>query len=197
MGSKNTAVDAKQFTACWDANIRRFVAYAQRHVGIHDAYDIASSAFLTAWRSWSEVPDDPLPWLLSTARGQVRNHHRSQRRRDSMEQRLTFLDQAAYAGSDVAVTTVERHEALELLADMSEVDREVLLLVSWDGLSTEQAAEVLRCRSGTVRMRLSRARARLAAAVNDSSHDTAADPFLRTAQASPRPQSTQTSWSVS
>ena len=154
-------MDTEQFEACWHANIRRIVAYAERHVGRDAASDVASSTFVTAWRTWEAVPDEPLPWLLSVARGHVRNHLRSTRRRDGLEQRVALLQASAYAGPDVSVTATERAEALATLAAMPEADREALLLVAWEGLTTEQAAEVLGCRAGTLRMRLHRARTRL------------------------------------
>jgi RNA polymerase sigma-70 factor (ECF subfamily) len=154
-------VDTAQFEACWHTHIRRIVAYAERHVGRDVACDIGSSTFLTAWRTWDSVPSEPLPWLISVARGHVRNHHRSLRRRDSLEQRLALLDESAFAGPDASVTATERAEALAVLAAMPEHDREALLLVAWDGLTTEQAAQVLGCRPGTLRMRLHRARARI------------------------------------
>ncbi len=54
-------MDAGQFEACWHAHIRRVVAYAERHVGRDASYDIAASTFLTAWRTWESVPDEPCP----------------------------------------------------------------------------------------------------------------------------------------
>jgi RNA polymerase sigma-70 factor (ECF subfamily) len=156
-------VDVDEFDACWHAHIRRVVAYAERHVGRDASYDIAAATFLTAWRTWESVPLEPLPWLISVARGQVRNHHRSLRRRKTLEQRFELLDASAFAGQDAGVTAVERADALALLAAMPERDREALLLVAWEGLTTEQAAEVLGCRPGTLRMRLHRARARIEA----------------------------------
>lgn len=154
-------MDAEQFEACWHAHIRRVVAYAERHVGRDASYDIASATFLTAWRTWDAVPDEPLPWLISVARGHVRNHVRSLRRRGSLEQRLARLDDSAATAADTEVTASQRAEALAALAALSELDREALLLVAWEGLTTEQAAEVLGCRPGTLRMRLHRARARI------------------------------------
>ena len=54
---------------------------------------------------------------------------------------------------------VERDELLHALASLSEEDREVLLLVSWDGLTNAEAANVLSCTESTFRVRLHRARA--------------------------------------
>jgi RNA polymerase sigma-70 factor, ECF subfamily len=154
-------LDAEQFEACWHAQIRRVVAYAERHVGRDASYDIAAATFLTAWRTWDSVPQEPLPWLITVARGHVRNHHRSLRRRASLEQRLALLEDSAFAGPDASVTALQRTEALAVLAAMPEADREALLLVAWEGLTTAQAADVLGCRPGTLRMRLHRARSRI------------------------------------
>src|SRR3982750_3793926 len=42
--------------------------------------DLASETFATAWRTWTAIPRDPLPWLLRTARylhgNAARRHHR-------------------------------------------------------------------------------------------------------------------------
>ncbi|MGI8803161.1 MAG: sigma factor-like helix-turn-helix DNA-binding protein [Solirubrobacteraceae bacterium] len=45
---------------------------------------------------------------------------------------------------------------------LAEADREALLLVAWEGLEIADAARVLGCRPATLRMRLHRARRRLA-----------------------------------
>ena len=69
-----------------------------------------------------------------------------------------------------------RDEALRTLAALPEQDREALLLVAWDGLTTEQAATVLGCRPSALRTRLHRVRKRLDATVaqpTDSSDFTA------------------------
>lgn len=93
----------------------------------------------------------------------MRNHLRAARRRRGLQDRIRLLTSAAYDGPDTAVSAVERAEALAALATMPEGDREALLLVSWEGLTPDQAAEVLGIRTGTLRMRLHRARRRLAA----------------------------------
>lgn len=154
-------MNVEDFEACWHANIHRVVGYSERHVGPDAAGDIAAATFLTAWRAWEEIPPEPLPWLISVARGHVRNHQRAARRRLSLEQRLALLEASAYAGPDAGVTATQRSEALATLAGLSESEREAVLLVAWEGLSPEQAARVLGCRPGALRMRLSRARARI------------------------------------
>lgn len=55
----------------------------------------------------------------------------------------------------------ERMAALEALAALPEQQREVLLLVAWDGLTPDEAASALGIRPGTFRVRAHRARAAL------------------------------------
>ena len=54
---------------------------------------------------------------------------------------------------------------------LPEREREVLGLVAWAGLSYEQAAAALDVPVGTVRSRLSRARARLTDLTEEDPHD--------------------------
>ena len=154
-------MDRDEFARCWHRHVHRVTAYAERHVGRDAAPDIASAAFLTAWLNWQSVPHAALPWLISTARGHVRNHLRSERRQSRLRQRLELLDQAAYRGPDTALTAEERMAALTVLAEMPEREREALLLVAWDELTTDEAADVMGCRPGAMRTRIHRARKRL------------------------------------
>ena len=113
---------------------------------------------MVAWRRWDEVPDPPIGWLLRTAAGVIKNRSRSTRRRDRLTDRIALLNQATAAVSDTADAVVQRDEALRRLASLNDDQREALLLISWDGLSPDEAAEVLGLRPAAFRKRLSRAR---------------------------------------
>ncbi len=113
---------------------------------------------MVAWRRWDEVPDPPIGWLLRAAAGVIKNRSRSTRRRDRLTDRIALLSQATAAVSDTADAVVQRDEALRRLASLNDDQREALLLVSWDGLSPKEAAEVLGLRPAAFRKRLSRAR---------------------------------------
>ena len=154
-------MDRDEFERCWHDNVQQVTAYARRHVGRENALDVASATFLTAWRTRRRLPDPPLPWLLAVARGHVRNQVRSDRRQRGVQEKFAMLEECAASAPDAASTAEERTAALEALIGLAPADREALLLVAWDGLSTDQAADVLGCRPGTLRTRLSRARQRL------------------------------------
>lgn len=148
--------DSERFTRVWEADAPRLLLYARRHVGIDDAHDVVAETFTVAWRRWNSVPDPALPWLIGTARNCIKNVRRSGRRRDALINRIDLLE--AVAAQDPAESAAHRHEALAQLASLSEQHREALLLVSWDGLSSDQAAAALGVRPGTFRVRLHRAR---------------------------------------
>ena len=154
-------MDRDEFERFWHANVQQVTAYACRHVGREAAGDIVSATFLTAWRKARQVPTPELPWLLAVAKGHIRNHARTQTRQRRLTTQLELLDACAAGTSDASVSAIERATALDALASLSANDREALLLVAWDGLSTEQAAAVLGCRAGTLRTRLHRARQRI------------------------------------
>ena len=120
---------------------------------------MVSETFLAAWRRWEDVPDPAVAWLLVTARQVIGNQHRSARRRKDLADRIVLLDSVATTAGDTLEAVLRRREALEQLASLSEQHREALLLVTWDGLTTEQAAAVLGLRPAAFRRRVSRARA--------------------------------------
>ena len=119
---------------------------------------------MVAWRRWDDVPDPPLPWLIGTARNLLSEDRRSLARGQRLNDRLALLAGMARVAEDVAETAFARERALAALASLTEDQREALLLVSWDGLSICEAAEVLELRVGAFRARLHRGRAALEAA---------------------------------
>ena len=57
------------------------------------------------------------------------------------------------------------------LAGLGDHDRELLLLIAWEGLKPAEVAEVLGVRPGTLAVRLYRARRRLSAALAAHAED--------------------------
>lgn len=153
----------EQFTALWHMEAPRVLAFASRHVGAEAAHDVAAETFMIAWRRWGELPTPPIGWLLVTARKVIQNRARANRRSRALEERIALLDGVAAYVADPAEAAMSRREALERLARLDDQHREALLLVSWDGLTNDQAAAVLGIKPATFRRRLSRARAALLA----------------------------------
>jgi RNA polymerase sigma-70 factor (ECF subfamily) len=125
--------------------------------------DLAAETFALAWRAWRRTPEQPLPWLLRTARHHLANHRRLARHGD-----LPLLDVDAGAAAGDPAPRAELAALLTALSALSDLDREAVLLVSWDGLSTAQAATVLGCSAAALRVRRHRALARLHALLEPS-----------------------------
>jgi RNA polymerase sigma-70 factor (ECF subfamily) len=145
----------------YDSCAHRVFAYALRHCGPDDADDVVSETFAVAWRRIEVVPQNALPWLLVTAGNVIRNRRRAEAHRQTLATNLVHAYEADVGGVDEIVT--ERAHLLDALQRLSELEREALLLVAWDGLDPREAAGVARCAPRAFRARLSRARARLAA----------------------------------
>jgi RNA polymerase sigma-70 factor (ECF subfamily) len=129
-------------------------AYALRRVDRATADEVAAETFVVAWRRLEDVPSEPLPWLFGVARRLVANQTRGANRRAALARRLA-AETSASGGSAGTERT------LEALEELGAGDREVLLLVAWEGLTQRQAAQVLGCSHAAVRVRLHRARRRL------------------------------------
>jgi RNA polymerase sigma-70 factor, ECF subfamily len=139
-------------------------AYVMRRAPAAIADDVVADVFTVCWRRLEDVPADPLPWLIGVAARVLRTHRRGEDRRVRLGHRLagaepTALTQAP-AGGDATLGAA--------LQQMRDTDRELLLLIAWEGLSPTQAAAVLGIAPVTVRVRLHRARTRLRIALAQS-----------------------------
>jgi RNA polymerase sigma-70 factor (ECF subfamily) len=135
------------------------LAYAYRRTGPEDAEEVVAETFLIAWRRTGDLPADPVPWLLRTARNVIANRYRADRRGGELRARLGSQRPAAVA--DPAERAAGDDAVRATMAALPEREREALALHVWDGLSNEQAAVVLGCSRTTFAVRLHRARTRL------------------------------------
>jgi RNA polymerase sigma factor (sigma-70 family) len=160
-------VDAeRRFSALFRDSYAAVRRYAH-HRGLSgaDADDLVADVFTVAWRKLGDVPsDDPLPWLFAVARNHWRNHVRKTSRERDAVARIVVEDHVP----EPDVSAVSAAELRDALSRLPEADQEILKLVAWDGLAPHQAAVVLGCTASTARVRLHRARTRLAAALETS-----------------------------
>jgi RNA polymerase sigma factor (sigma-70 family) len=151
-----------RFRALFQATYPTVAGYA-RHRGLtgHDAEDLVAATYEVAWRRLDVVPagDGTLPWLLTVALNHLRNHRRRLARDRALVERLPPPELAPPPNEPFAVGWREIRRALDALSDE---DRELVLLIAWDGLTPGQAASVLGLTPAAARTRLHRARARLA-----------------------------------
>jgi RNA polymerase sigma factor (sigma-70 family) len=141
---------------------RSILAYALRRVeDPEDAADVVAETFLVVWRRLGEVPVDAEArlWLYGVARRVIANGDRAERRRTRLGERLAESLRTELATRPAP--SGEAAEALRAMGGLGHEDRELLLLISWEGLSPSQAAKVLGISSLAARSRLHRARRRL------------------------------------
>ena len=124
------------------------------------AKDIVQETLLRGWKSRADfrASCEIRPWLFKI----LRNVHISAWRSSSkaVTESIDDMDDASLKASTRAVGTgfVEVEDAL---AQLSNDQREVLLLIVAEGLTYEEVATICGCPVGTIRSRLSRARERL------------------------------------
>jgi RNA polymerase sigma-70 factor, ECF subfamily len=132
------------------------------------AEDLTQSTFLHAWRKRSAVRlehDSALPWLLGVATNVTRNHRRGLGRWLRLAERVPAEHPAADHADEVAARVDDEQRMAEVLAAVRALPRaqqEALALCVWSGVSYADAAAVLGIAEGSVRARVSKARARLA-----------------------------------
>ena len=139
-------------------------AYAARRVKPAAVDDVVAESLAIAWRRLP-ARADPLPWLYAVARRVVHGHRRSHARRAALALRLKHRHDAG-ASPDPAELIVGDPALSRAFASLSERDREAIRLVAWEGLENAQAAAVAGCSPATFAVRLSRAKRRLAAALD-------------------------------
>ena len=135
-------------------------AYAMRRTDPAGADDTVMEVFVIACRRLDQMPADALPWLLACARRVLANQRRGAERQRALAARLETRTSPTAPDREPGGQSLMR-----ALAELSERDREVLLLIAWEGLEPVRAAAALECSRATLAVRLHRARRRLAAAL--------------------------------
>ena len=151
-----------RFEAVYRKHYGRVLAYALRRTTPEVAHDVVADTFLVAWRRLDRLPGDPLPRLLGVARKTLANHRRAARRRDALLTQLKTVD-AMRPSNDPDAPSFSLGEIAVALDRLPGSDRELLELIAWDDLTVGEAAAVLGVSRATCRVRLYRARRRLAA----------------------------------
>lgn len=139
---------------------KRVYAYLRRHADPDTAESVLAEVYVRAWRHLDSVPDEPMGWLIVTAKRILVDHHRSQQRQNRLSDEM-FTQFRTGRAEGLATSVVERQSLLEALRRLSDEDREALLLIGWDGLDHASAARVAGCSTAAFTKRLLRARNRL------------------------------------
>lgn len=151
----------EQFEELYRRHGGRVLAYVLRRTSPNVADDVVAEVFLVAWRKLDQLPPEPLPWLLGTARKLLANRRRGEERILALHRRLAAEHGAATGYGEDAID----ERVIRALARLGDRDRELLMLLAWEELSHAEAAEVLGLRKNTVAVRLHRARRQFAEAL--------------------------------
>jgi RNA polymerase sigma-70 factor (ECF subfamily) len=138
--------------------------YLTRRAASDDAADLLAEVFLIAWRRRADLPpgEERRLWLFGVARRLLAEHHRLAWKRADPGTGAADSDARGRLVQDDDVRD-ERDEAVRHALDsLSDLDRELVTLTTWERLSPADAARVVGITAGTARVRLHRARARLA-----------------------------------
>ncbi|HEV2373016.1 MAG TPA: RNA polymerase sigma factor [Streptosporangiaceae bacterium] len=159
--------DPEQFAEVFRRHAPEIQRYVVRRLGPGAAEDVVADTFLTAFRLRSRYQQDrpdARPWLYGIATNLVGRHRRAEVRQYRALARTGVdpVTETFTEAADSRVVADGQSRGLAIaLAGLPAGHRDALLLVAWGDLSYEQAAVALRVPVGTVRSRLSRARAKL------------------------------------
>lgn len=123
------------------------------------ADDIVQDVLLKAWEKQDDLEsiDTIVPWLFAI----LRNTFRASFRRRKFESDVSVDDTYDLVVAADQELSCEVHETLEALAELPRDQREVIVLICFEGMSYEDAATVCNCPIGTIKSRLNRARREL------------------------------------
>lgn len=156
--------DPDAYAVLYRRHYATIAGYLYRRLGDqHLADDLAAETFIAAWRALARYRHTSVPfraWLLRIATNQANAWTRTHKRESSAP--IPELSATPDA-------TPERTEDLRVLyramRELSPDHQSVIALVYFESMSLSQAADVLHVREGTIKSRLSRARAELRAQV--------------------------------
>lgn len=136
--------------------------YFSRRVSPPDAAgDCLGEVLLVLWKRRDALPQ-PLSerraWAFGVAQKVLKSHYKDAARRSVLTENLRS---ALLVAERENPTTLAESELGDALAALRIEDRELVLLVAWEGFSLIDAARVLGIRAEAARARYSRARKRL------------------------------------
>lgn len=158
---------AEVFAMLFDQHAKPLHRYLARRVGVDSANDLVSETFLVALSQrdrYEPARATARSWLYGIATNLLRRQARQEVR--GLRATARSGDREAEPGHDAQVADrVDAQASIRRLAsglaELSDADRDVLLLMSWAGLDSTEIAAALDIPVGTVRSRLHRVRRKL------------------------------------
>lgn len=165
-----SAATPADFAAIFDRHFDAVHAYLQRRIGRDLADELAAQTFLVAFDGrarYDSSQPSARPWLFGIATNLLRRHHR-----DELRQLRAYARSAAdpildaFDGVEARIDASSmRRELVDALTRVPAEELDALLLFAWADFSYAEIGQALEIPTGTVRSRLSRARARIRTAL--------------------------------
>jgi RNA polymerase sigma factor (sigma-70 family) len=185
IGPSNQVDDAALIEQSWDTAelfgqvfdryatvIHRYLA---RRAGTDLADDLTGQTFLVAFdrrRTYDLTQAVALPWLYGIATNLLGRHRRTEARQYRAFAR-TGVDPVIENHADAVASRVAAGSALAgVLGRLPAVERDILLLIAWEGLAYHEVAAALDIPIGTVRSRLHRAKTKVRTALATTERET-------------------------
>lgn len=153
---------AERFTVLFKANRLDILKYLiRRSASPEEAADALAETFLVAWRRIDIVPNglEGRLWLYGVARNVLLKQFAKRQRTTVLNERLASELTSIFT----TPTDVQLHDqVLNALSQLSISDREIIQLSAWEELAPNEIASVLGVSNNAARVRLHRAKQRLA-----------------------------------
>ncbi len=157
----------------WEALVRRYQAriygIAYHYVGnAEDARDLAQETFIRIYQNLAPCADETmfLPWIIRIARNACIDHLRRKKARppahDVAADELLSLKAPGGDPDQLYAADSRKRMVHSALQEMSDLNREIILLKDIQGLGLEEIATMINVPLGTVKSRCNRARIELA-----------------------------------
>ena len=154
-------------TALRDASNDLLAYFVRRVPSREDAADLYGETMLTAWKNINKLPagwERQRMWLFVIAANTLSNHRRTAQRRLILTDGLRDLLAVTAPPPDVESAYAVRDAVLRL----HDAQRELVMLIHWDGFNIVEAAEILGLNASTARSRYAAARVTLREALVDA-----------------------------
>jgi RNA polymerase sigma-70 factor (ECF subfamily) len=157
----------------WEAFVRqhqgRIFGLAYHYTGhAEDARDLAQETFVHIYRNLSRLPDEHgiVPWMLCIARNLCMDFFRRRKARppawDIPVEELGHLSTPEAGPMETLQSQARKAAVHRALRELTDLNREMILLKDIHGLPLEQIASLLGIPLGTAKSRSNRARLELA-----------------------------------
>jgi len=154
------------FVRCFQGRVFGLAYHYTAHA--EDARDLTQDVFVRIYQNLALVPEEPgcLPWIIRITRNACIDHLRRRKARpplwDLPADELFDLRSGEQNPEEAHLEAVRKTMVHRALQELTDLNREVILLKEIQGLGMEEIATILEVPLGTVKSRSNRARLELA-----------------------------------